>query len=165
MSACTVDLISRWDLCVYLKGKKGSHASPYSLSSTGNWTAHPGRVSALLSAGEPSALAVLPQGNVSWQCVRLQVELGESGPSTSCCWRRERERESWMLSVLFVLFFCEYRLGFVAATPFQRLKFQPLILPSPSGQTLVFFKCQNTFEHLSVLQVESKSDQVCVRFG
>lgn len=35
-----------------------------------------------------------PEGNLSWQCVRLQVEPGKSGTSASCCWRKERESTS-----------------------------------------------------------------------
>lgn len=71
-----------------------------------------------------------PEGNLSWQCVRLQVEPGKSGTSASCCWRKEREstseRVSWMLNVLFVLFYLR-NVRFVAIPPFSGLELWPLI--------------------------------------
>lgn len=97
-----------------------------------------------------------PEGNLSWQCVRLQVEPGKSGTSASCCWRKERESTSeragcWMS---FSCFFYLRNVRFVAIPPFNGLELWPLIWDQAP------FSCQhqNTM-NTSVSLTQNRSNQ------
>ena len=85
-----------------------------------------------------------PQGNLSWQCVRLQVELGESGPSASCCcWRRETETELGA-DVLFVLLSVNVVSVLSQLRPLRDSN-SNIKNPHPHQVEHYYFKCQNTF--------------------